>query len=566
MHSLENIIRKHALRNAFDYGKTSPNSIIGKIIHEFADAKKDVKGAMEIAQKICKEVNKMGKAQIEEELKNYSFEEKKEEEKKGIELEGATEGKVITRFPPEPSGYLHIGHAKAAFIDYEAAKKYKGKFLLRFDDTNPEKEKEEFVLAIQKDLKWLGIVPDEVLFASDYMREIYSHAHTLIKKGKAYICTCASEEMKKARMEGKECACRKRNGKENTLLFEKMTAGEMEEGEAAIRFRGEMNSQNTAMRDPTLMRMVKAPHYRQANKYSAWPSYDFEGAIMDSIGGITHAMRTKEYELRDELYFAILDALSLRKPALIEFSRLQIKGMPVSKRLITPLIEEGKVEGYDDFRLPTLRGLARRGILPRAIKEFVLSFGISKVESEPNLEKLLSENKKLIDKTSPRLFFAREPVKIEVKNAPQKEALLRNHPTEKMGERKVKAGNVFYIPKKDALELKAGSTFRLKGLYNVKVEEVQKGKIICTYEGDELIDCPKIQWVCEGFLNCRILIPHELFIGEKFNEENLTIEEGYCEGECAKLKIGAIVQFERYGFARLDKISKELLTFIYISS
>ncbi len=567
MPSLEEAIRKHALKNALDYGKTSPNAIIGKIINEFPDAKKDVKGAMAIAGKICSEINSMGKDAIQSAMSDYTYAEKKEE-KKSLELPNALQGKVITRFPPEPSGYLHIGHAKAAYLDYESAKRYGGKFLLRFDDTNPEKEKQEFVDAIISDLKWLGITPDEILFASDYMQKIYEYAQKMLSGRHAYVCTCPQEKAKEDRFAKRECECRQRSEKDNLQLFNEMLAGNVPEGTAAVRFSGNMSSENTAMRDPTLLRIIKSPHYRQGKKYCAWPSYDFEGAVMDSITGITHAMRTKEYELRDELYFAILDALHLRKPELVEFSRLQITGMPISKRLITPLIEQGKVSGYDDFRLPTLRGLARRGILPDAIKTFVLSFGLSKVESSPTLDALVAENKKIIDKASRRLFFVKNPTKITVQNPPQSSAaLLKNHPTEKMGERKISAGTEFFISGTDAEHLQPGSIFRLKGLYNLKAVSKEGEGILAEYAGTDLVDCPKMQWVTSGFLSCIIKIPGLLFTpDEKFNEGNLVIDEGYCEEECKNLAPGSVIQFERYGFVKLDKKEEGKLEFIFIST
>lgn len=569
MSLLHEIIRKHALKNAFEYGKTAPNLIIGKVINEFPEAKRNINSVMELAQEICSQINAMEKDAIKAEMSSYSYPEKKEE-KKEIELPEAIEGKVVTRFPPEPSGYLHIGHAKAAFLDYQAARRYNGKFLLRFDDTNPEKESKEFVDAAISDLSWLGIIPDQIIFASDMMEKFYEYACKIISVNRAYVCTCKKEEIKQRRFEKKECPCRSRTENENQNLFSEMVAGNIAEGFASVRFVGDMSSQNTAMRDPTLLRIVSSPHYRHGKKYSVWPSYDFEVCIADSLTGVTHAMRSKEYELRDELYFAILDALGLRKPLLVEFSRLNITGMPLSKRLITPLINEGKVEGYDDFRLPTLRGLARRGILPEAIKSFVLSFGLSKVESSPTIDSLLSENKKLIDKSARRLFFVKNPVKVEVEKQPRHDfAVIRNHPTEPMGERKIKVGSYFYISDADAELLSVGSLFRLKGLYNLEVAMISKSKntLYCKYAGSEVAACPKIQWVSDDYLKCKIKIPLPLFTPQgRFNEENLRVDEGYCEPECSNLSVGSIIQFERYGFVRLDKKTPEALEFIFIST
>ncbi|MEM4633887.1 MAG: glutamate--tRNA ligase, partial [Candidatus Anstonellaceae archaeon] len=495
MASLEEIIRKHVLKNAYDYKLAIPAKVIGKVIVEYPDAKADLKATMKLINEEAKRVNALPREELEKELSQFTFEEKKEE-KKEIELPFAVQGKVVTRFPPEPSGYLHIGHAKAAWLDYEAARRYGGKMLLRFDDTNPEKEKQEYVDAIKKDLLWLGIDWQDETYTSDRMEDFYRFCEEMIVKYAAYVCTCSPEAIKKGRETKTACECSAKDAQESLSLFYKMRSGSMEEGEAIVRLKGDMKSENTVMRDPTLFRIIKKEHYRQGKKYSCWPSYDFAAPIMDSLEGVTHAMRTKEYELRNPLYFAILEKLELRKPVLIEFSRLAIKNAPLSKRLITPLIEQGKVDGWDDPRLPTLSALRRRGILPEAIKSFVLSFGISKVESEPNWDKLLSENRKLLDERAQRRYFVSNPVRLFVKDAPSKEAAIRNHPTKKeMGERKVFASKEVYIAESDAEALKIGELFRLKELYNATVIEKGENGVVAKYESDEGIAAKKIQWV-----------------------------------------------------------------------
>ena len=277
-------------------------------------------------------------------------------------------------------------------------------------------------------------------------------------------------------------------------------------------------------------------------------------------------MRSKEYELRNELYFAILKKLELRAPKLIEFSRLEIKNAPISKRLITPLVAEGKVDGYNDPRLPTLAGLKRRGILPEAIKEFVLGFGLSKVESEPGWDKLLSLNRKLLDERAMRRYFVRSPVKLTVSEAPQKEAILKNHPSkQEMGDRKLPAGSSFFIAGPDAEALQVGELFRLKELYNLTVTEKTSEGITAKYEADEGIAAKKIQWVpVESAVQCRVKVPHDL-LDEKGNyrQDSLTSDEGFCEPSCRELADSAIVQFERYGYARLDRKEDNGLVFIF---
>ncbi|MCX6778483.1 MAG: glutamate--tRNA ligase family protein [Candidatus Micrarchaeota archaeon] len=336
---VETAARKHALKNAFDFGRADMKAVVGKVIAEVPEARKDMKAAMAAVMRVVAQVNEMKKEEIAKELGQYEFIEKKEEEK-GITLPNAEQGtRVVTRFPPEPNGYPHIGHAKAVFLDYEAARAYGGEFILRFDDTNPEAEKAEFVDAIKDALSWLGISYSQELYASDFMPKIYECAEKLISGGHIYACSCPQDVVKENRMQGKECACRSAPTDQNMQKWKGMLDGSVKKGEVAIRLKGDMSSLNTAMRDPTMFRIIESEHYRQGNKYRVWPSYDFQAPVLDSLNGVTHAMRTKEYELRDEMYYKILDMLGMRKPILVEFSRLSIKGMPISKRLLKPLIE-----------------------------------------------------------------------------------------------------------------------------------------------------------------------------------------------------------------------------------
>jgi glutamyl-tRNA synthetase len=556
---LMDIIRKHALKNRKQYGSTNPKSIIGKVIADFPDAKKDMKATMQEAGKICEEVNALDEKSLEEELSKYTFEEKKQEEK-GLELPNAQEGKVITRFPPEPSGYPHIGHAKAIFLNREVANKYKGKMLLRFDDTNPEKEKPEYVDAIKDGFGWLEVKWDgEETYASDYMEEIYAYAVKMVKGGKAYVCDCPAEVVKKSRETGKACACRELSAEENLSRWEGMLGSGYSAGEAILRYKGNLDSDNTAMRDPTLFRIILFAHYRQGGRYRVWPSYDFAAPILDSKEGITHAMRTKEYELRNPLYFAILEDLGMRKPELVEYARLAIKNAPISKRYITPLVKEGKVSGWDDPRLPTLRGLRRRGVLPGAIRNFVLSFGISKVESEPGWEKLLNENRKLLDERADHYFFVPAPVMVVVKDAPERTARLKMHP-KKDGVREYKVKDRFYLPGRELEGMGEGDVFRLKDLYNVRILKRENDAISVEYAGEELGKEKKLQWVSEP-AECEVVKVGDLLKGGEYNPESLKLEKGCCEKAVTGLKKGEIIQFERYGFCRLDSL--EPLRFIY---
>lgn len=503
------------------------------------------------------------------------------------ELPEAVKGKVVTRFPPEPNGYPHIGHAKAAIIDEEYAKKYEGKLILRYDDTNPLKEKIEYYDAIKEGLDWLGVRPHIIKNTSDDIEKLYEYAKKLIQKNFAYVCTCSPEIIKKNRLNAIKCNCTLNTVDENLEYFNQMIAGNDSSdignknsrgysGSAVLRYRGNMSSLNTAMRDPTLFRMIKGGnHPKVGSKYSLWPTYDFAAPIEDSLDGVTHAMRTKEYELRNELYYSILDNLDLPKPKLLEFSRLELEGIPVSKRKITPLIEQGIIQRWDDPRLPTLMGLRRRGIMPQAIRKFVMSLGITLAETKPSIEILEAFNRKLIDPISPRLFFVKNPVKLCIDSLDLKTVEIKNHPTVDMGRRKVEVGNIIYISNDDAIRIKTGDTLRLMDLCNIEISSIEnsidkqvddnttsKAIIYALNKGNEVSHrIPKIQWISEkDFIEYRILRPLPLYKGETYNENNLYIDRGYAESFVSNLTPGTSLQFVRYGFCRVDDKTTAIFT------
>lgn len=554
--SLNEIIRKHVLKNAHDFGKANPGSVVGKVVGEYPDAKKDMKSTMKEINRLIQQVSTLSKKEIEKEMKKYEYV-KKEEKDRTFEVPNAEKGKVITRFAPEPSGYPHIGHAKAAFLEYEVAKTYDGKMILRFDDTNPEKEKQDYVVAIKKGLEWLGIPWEKETYTSDNIEKMYEVIEKLIKGEKAYVCTASKDEISNMRTEGKALACRKLDAKENISRWKQMLAGKLK---AVVLYKADLKSKNTVMHDPTLARVMTATHYRQGDKYKVWPSYDLAVVVMDYLERITHSMRSKEYELRNELYYSLFDALKWKKPEMIVFSRLAIKNAPISKRLITPLVTEKKVQGWNDPRLPTLDGLNRRGILPQTIKNFVLSFGLSKVESEPDWEKLLSENRKLIDPIAPRYFFVSDPIGIKIQDAKTQKASIRMHPKQELGNREIEINDTIYISKNDLKNVLHG-IFRLKDFCNLKLT-TEKEPHVAEYAGDGHVAF-KLQWVSDEKMDCTILVPGDLLKDGEFDPDSLTEIKGYCEKNCEKLKVGDIIQFERFGFCRLDSKTDKMLIFIY---
>jgi len=554
--------KKYALQNAVQFnGKANPKAVIGKVIAELRKDGFSPQEIIPIVNKIISEINKLsaGKqiAELEKIAPELLIKEKKERDFSLPPLPNAKKGEVVTRFPPEPNGYLHIGHAKASIVDYEYARIYDGKFILRFDDTNPDNADINFYDAQKEDLCWLGINWDEEYNTSSNLKKHYKLAEQLIKQGDAYVCNCSSDIIKECRYNGRGCECRDCNCGDNLDKWKQMLSGGLDN--AILRMKGDMCCVNTAMRDPTLFRIIETNHPMQGDKYRVWPTYDFAGAVEDSISGVTHPFRTKEYELRDECYFKLLDLLGLRKPNLMEFARLNIEGMPVSKRKIKPLIDNGTVSGYDDIRLPTLRGLKKRGILPDAIKQFVFSQGISKVESTVTFGLVESANRKILDPITKRYFFVPSPVKLVVENAPVKQKEINFHPSDKsLGSRLVKAHDLFYIPKSDVEKLKIGDIFRLKDLYNVKVVK-KNGVVYGEYVGENLIvDSLKIQWTTDNFVEMSVLVPHELFTKEIYNADSLEKIKGYAEEAVRNISDGEIVQFERFGFVRLEKKDKEI--------
>ena len=559
-------IRKIALQNAFEHeGKTQDKIVLAKILGTKPEFRSKVKEIVGNIVEIVSAVNQISfeeqRKEIEENFPEILIPKEKIEEREGLPpLKNAEQGKVITRFPPEPNGYPHIGHAKAAIINAEYAKMYGGKFILRIDDTNPEAERMEYHAAIKVGLDWLGIKFDIIKSTSDDMELFYKKGIELINSGKAYVCTCKRDDISNNRKERKACKCSRGNMKQNIQGWEKMF-DKFKPGDAIVRFRGDMKADNAVMRDPVLFRIIDEKHYTLGNKYRVWPSYDFAVAIEDSNDGVTHAFRSKEFELRKELIDAILDALNMRKPYQDFFSRLEFKGMPISKRILKPLIEEGKVSWYDDPRLPTLESLKRRGIKPEAIKKFILSLGLTKANTLAPFDALESFNRKFVDADSIRLFMVNKPKKLTIKKLPFSFVEIPNHPIRDMGKRKINLDENFYISGEDAENIKEGTQIRLLGLGNIAISKINgelEGEFI---KDGNITDIQKIQWVSQKNAHIiKILIPKQLFIDDKFNENSLEELEVYTEPHYLQLKDGEEIQFVRFGYCRKDSQNQAIFT------
>jgi len=542
--SIEELAKKHALINALEFGgKANAQAVIGKIIKEDESLRNEIKDVAKVVAKIVNQVNSMSIEEQKKEFERLGIKiERKEEKKELPELPFAEHGKVVTAFPPEPSKYPHLGHAKAALINYVYAKKYSGKFILRFEDTNPELAKKEYYDAIIDGLRWLGIEFDKIDYISDHVEKYYDLAEMLIKDGKAYVCLCKQEEIKTNRANGKECIHRNQSIDENLALWKKMFE-KFKEKEATVRLKIDMNHKNTTMRDPSIIRIIDKEHPRTGRKYRLWPTYDFGTSVMDGIEGVTHRFRSKEFEMRDELQKYIQEILGFKKTYIQEIARFNLEGVPSSGRIIRQMIAEKQLHGWDDPRLTTLMALKRRGFLPEAIKEFLLSTGISKSESTLTWEMLESFNRKHIDQKANRYFAVIDPVRIEVDGlaGEVEEPLHPDYP--ERGRRKIKVGRSIYISKAD-YEKYFGSIVRLIGLGNIKLERN------ASYQGNEILqDMPKIQWVSEPFVKIKIMMNDGKII-EALAEESIR-------------SCGEYVQLVRIGFARLDSREKMMFYFTH---
>ena len=563
---LKKEIRKVALQNAYEHGgKTQGKIVLGKILGTKPELRTKVNEIKEDIEEIVISVNQspleeIGK-EIEKEFPEVLKPKEKIEEREGLpELKNAETGKVVTRFPPEPNGYPHIGHAKAAIINSEYAKMYNGKFILRMDDTNPEAERMEYHAAIKVGLEWLGIQFDKIKNTSEDMEIFYEKGMELINSNKAYICTCKREDISKNRRERKECKCSKGDLDKNLKNWKKMNE-KFKPGEAIVRFRGNMKADNAVMRDPVLLRIIDEKHYTQGNNFRIWPSYDFAVAIEDSIDGVTHAFRSKEFELREELINAILDALDMRKPNQGFFSRLEFKGMPISKRIIKPLIDEGKVSWYDDPRLPTLEALKRRGIRPEAIRKFIMSLGLTKANTLAPFDALEAFNRKIVDPESIRLFMVKNARKLVVRNLPSSSVNISNHPINDLGSRKITIDENFFISGDDAENIKNGMEIRLLGIGVIKITKDQN-ELEGSYIGEtKNSDILKIQWVPQKTAHeIKMIIPRVLFNEDQFNENSLEEIDVYTEPHYQELKEGEEIQFVRFGYCRKDSQNQAIFS------
>ena len=516
------------------------------------------------------------------------------------DLESGKHTAIQTRFPPEPNGYLHIGHAKSICLNFGLAKQYGGKCNLRFDDTNPEKEDVEYVDSIQDDIRWLGFKPDKVLYASSYFDQLYEWAVELIKKGKAFVCQQTLEEMRRDRGTatgaGKESPWRNRSVEENLELFERMKNGEFNEGEYMLRAKIDMAHPNVLLRDPVMYRIRKVNHHRTGNKWCIYPTYDFTHGQSDAIEGITHSICTLEFEAHRPLYEWFLEAIGIeKKPQQIEFARLNLTNTVMSKRFLKKLVDEKYVSGWDDPRMPTIAGIRRRGYTPESIRDFAERVGVAKRNSTVSLALLEHCVREDLNKKAERFMGVFEPLKVVITNYPddltEEFEAVNNPEDENSAKRLVSFSKELYIERKDFMEeppakfhrLAPGKEVRLRSAYYITCTEVIKNEdgsikeLHCTYDpatkGGWSSDGRKVKgtihWVnARNCLKIEARIYENLFemedpfeveeghdFIENMNKNSLQIVDAYAETNLKNLEIGKQFQFERVGYFCIDKDS-----------
>jgi len=572
---LKETIRKIALLNAIRHeGKAQTGPVFGKVLGEKPDLKTKVKELSILVNDVVREVNSLplSKQQqiIEEKWPESLVKEKVEEEKHLPQLPNVNKyAKVVTRFSPNPDCVLHLGSARAIILCYEYARMYKGKFILRFEDTDPKLKRPvlEFYDRIREDLAWLECKPDEEYIQSDRIPIYYEYAERLLKDGNAYICTCQPEQFRKKILASKPCKCRNLSSEENLARWQNMLKGEYKEGEAVYRVKTDLNHPNPAVRDWPALRIIDAekyPHPRVGSKYYVWPLYNFACGIDDHLMGVTHIIRGKEHltnMVRQEYMYKYF---GWQYPEAIHYGRLKITGASLSKSKIVQGIREGLYNDWDDPRLATFAALRRRGITPEAIKKMIIDVGPKTSDVILSWENLNAYNRKFLDPTADRFFFVNNPIELAVKHIPKVfKARLHMHPehSEKgFREYTIKPkGNessaTFWVSKKDMDVSKVENVIRLMELFNIKIENVSEYSadasfVSESYEEARSAKAQLIHWILVGEdMPCQVVMP------------DATVAEGIAESACKQLKPNSIIQFERFGFVRIDKVVMKLIAY-----
>lgn len=553
MDELEEIVYKHALLNASKHkGSANPKAVMGSIMSQEAELRSRAKEIGPLSGKIVAKVNALSVDEQLNEMEKFNVhaENKKPEKKeKGLgELPGSHEN-VVMRFAPNPSGPLHIGHARAAIPNNEFVKKYGGKLILRIEDTDPKRVFEPAYTLIQEDLEWLGVKPDEIYYQSDRFDIYYKYAEELIKKGKAYMCTCKGGDFKELKDNCKPCPHRDNSVEENLELWRKFP--EMEEGQAVLRVKTDINHKNPAIRDWVAMRIVDEEHPKLGHKYRVYPMMNFSVAVDDHLMGMSHVLRGKDHLANSEKQKYLYNHMGWEVPEFIHYGRLKMTDVALSTSKAKEGIESGKYSGWDDPRLGTLRAIARRGIQPETITQLMKEIGIKMNDSSVSWKKIYGLNRNIIEDKVNRYFFVADPVKISVSKDDCEKMLIKRplHPDyPERGDRELLFDGDAYIPKKD---FKNGLV-RLMDAVNVDLDGEEVTFHSTSFEDAKENHARIIQWVpVEENVKVKIVMP------------DASIVEGVAETDIKDLDVGTLLQFERFGFVRLDSKNDNEITFYY---
>lgn len=558
---------KYAIFNASQYGgKANPGSVMGRIFAEFPEAKANAKDVQRLVIEVVVDVNSWPMEKILENVKQWPelFEAKKIEVRKSLPpLVNVEKWPMIkVRFAPNPDGPLHLGSAESIIFSDEYAKMYKGHFILRFEDTSTDIKPPILQMYewIKEDLKWLGVNVDEVYIQSERLAIYYEYAEKLLVKGAGYVCTCDSEEYKRLYMAKQPCSCRELPPEEHVKRWRMMLDGSYKHGEAVVRVKTDITHPNPAIRDWPALRISTRSHPLQKKKYRVWPLYNFSCAIDDHLMGVSHVIRGKEHEVNSTRQKYVYDNFGWHFPEVINVGRLGLEAGILSKSKIRAGVDSGVYSGWDDPRLGTLRALKRRGLQPEAIREIMLQVGPKPINVTISWGNIAAANKKIIDPKANRYFFVHDPIKLEVKGVTEqlnaKLLLHPDHPEKGYREYTVKPEGgecTFLVPSKDLSEAK-NKLIRLMGLVNVEVTKIEKNAEARFHSKEHQVAREKgaifIHWLTEqNSVIAEVVMP------------DASIAKGQAEKLTSGLKVDDMLQFERFGFVRLD--SKKPLRFYY---
>ncbi|RLJ02287.1 MAG: glutamate--tRNA ligase [Candidatus Aenigmatarchaeota archaeon] len=547
----KSLLKRYVLDNSIRYnGIPDVDSVLGKVIIDNPELKKEVKELRKVLIKIAEDVEKMKLEEQKEELEKLGGPIKRiqEEEKEIIPLLKVKHDFVV-RFAPNPNGPLHLGNARQAVVNWLYRNIYKGTYILRYDDTDPKNKipMKEAYKWILEDLEWLKIKPDKIYYSSKRLNIYYKYFRKLLELGKAYVCTCDREEFKKLREKSKPCPCRDLSIRKQINRFEKMLNHKFKEGEAVGRIKTDLKDKNVSVRDWPALRIVDKPKHPLVKGKYVWPLLDFASAIDDHLMGVTHIIRGVDLQLSRNKQLYLYTYLRWKYPIIKLQGKFSVANAELSKTKMREGIEKGIYTGYDDVRLPTIRSFKRRGFYPEALINMIKEIGPKIRDVTVSEEYIASFNRKLLDPLANRYFFVRDPVQIKVMNPPKDTSVkLPLHPDyPDRGFRELKISKTFYISKEDFLNYR-GKIVRLIGLYNIRLDKNAQ------FLGKQLLPYPKIQYVPEKGVDMKILLPDN------------TLARGLAEKNITKLKPKERIQLQRFGFVYLDVVRKDYIYGYYI--